>query len=236
MCGIQNLFIKEAMRGAMSRGSISLWKALLTNNGMIRPTNGSFAFNSLLYTIFMDEILRLHKPSDVARQRAERGDINLEQLKETNPTHYKMLVAQNVLEVSPELEGVASDVLLVAFKFHEVFRLEHSPFVTLLVFPELTEKDLERLDTALAKLPELPKFKTQHAYFRIVTDKMGEHRQLALPLSPERWADQKNVLVGPFANQADAEKWGDETVRPRHLIHDAVQFSEVWFCDVFASE
>jgi hypothetical protein len=184
----------------------------------------------------MDEFLRLHKPSDAARQRAERGNLNLEQLKETNPTHYKMLVAQNVLEVSPELEQLAGDILLAAFKFHEVFRLEHLPFITLLVFPDLTEKDLERLDTALANLTELPKFKTQHAYFRIVTDKEGEHRQLALPLVPERWAGQKNILVGPFTNQGDAEAWGDETVRPQHLIHDAIQFSNLWFCDVFASK
>jgi hypothetical protein len=184
----------------------------------------------------MDEFLRLHKPSGAAKQRAERGNINLEQLKETNPTHYKMLVAQQVLEVSPELEGVASDVFAAAFRYHEVFRLEHPPFVTLLVFPELTAKDLERLDTALAKPPELPKFKAQYAYFRIVTDKEGEHRQLALPLAPERWAGQKNILVGPFANQADAETWGDETVRSHNFIHDAIQYEGSWFCDVFASE
>ena len=185
---------------------------------------------------FMDEFLRLHKPSDVARQRAERGNVNLEHLKETNPTHYKMLVARHVLEVSSELEQLASDVLSAGFRHHEVFRLEHSPFITLLVFPDLTEKDLERLDTALAKLPELPTFKARHAYFRIVTDKEGEHRQLALPLAPENWAGQKNVLVGPFANQADAERWGDETVRPHQRIHNAIGFSEVWLCDVFAPE
>jgi hypothetical protein len=184
----------------------------------------------------MDELLRLHKPSEAARQRAERGNLDLEHLKETNPTHYKMLVAQSVLEVSSELEQLASDIITAAFRHHEVFRLEHSPFVTLLVFPELTQKDLERLDTALAKLPELPKFKTQHAYFRVVTDREGEHRQLALPLAPEKWTGQKNVLVGPFANQAHAESWGDEAVRPHQLIHDALQFSRVWFCDVFASE
>ncbi len=184
----------------------------------------------------MDEFLRLHKPSDAARQRAERANINLNELKETNPTHYKMLVAQNVLEVSPELEQLAGDILSAAFRYHEVFRLEHPPFVTLLVFPDLTAKDLERLDTALAKLPELPKFKAQHAYFRIVTDKEGEHRQLALPLPPESWVGQKNILVGPFENQADAEAWGDETVRPQTLIHDTIPFSNLWFCDVFASE
>jgi hypothetical protein len=184
----------------------------------------------------MDEFLRLHKPSDAARQRAQRGNLNLEELKETNPTHYKMLVAQQVLEVSPELEQLASDILGAAFRHHEVFRLEHPPFVTLLIFPDLTAKDLERLDTALAKLPELPKFKAQYAYFRIITDKEGEHRQLALPLAPELWAGQKNVLVGPFNNQGDAEAWGDETVRPQHLIHDAIQYVGFWLCDVFASE
>jgi hypothetical protein len=184
----------------------------------------------------MDEFLRLHKPSDTARQRAERANINLTELKKTNPTHYKILVAQNVLEVSPELEQLASDVLSAAFKFHEVFRLEHPLIIRLLIFPELTPKDLERLDTALATLTELSNLKTQHAYFRIVTDSEGEHRQLALPLAPKRWGGQTNVLVGPFSNQADAETWGDEHVRPQHLIHDALQFSGFWFCDVFASE
>jgi hypothetical protein len=184
----------------------------------------------------MDEFLRLHQASDSALQRAKQAGINLAKLKETNPQHYKMLVAQSVLEVSGELEHLASNVLSAAFKFHEVFRLEQRSNVKLLVFPDLTEKDLERLDTALANLAASPNLEAKHVYFRMVTDRDGEHRQFAVPLAPEQWAGQKNVLVGPFASQADAEAWGNKTVRAHHLIHDAVQFSNLWFCDVFTPE
>ena len=184
----------------------------------------------------MDEFLRLHKPSDAAQKRAEQANINLTELKETDPTRYKMMVAQSILEVSPELVNDASNLLFAAFRHHEVFRLEHPLTITLLVFPDLTANDLKRLDTAFGNLAELPKFKEQYAYFRVVTDKTGEHRQFALPLAPPNWQGQTNLLVGPFANQAEAQSWGETTVRPHNLIHDTLQHAGAWLCDVFSAE
>ncbi len=180
--------------------------------------------------------MRLHQPSEVAKHRAELANLNLTELKETDPTRYKMLVAQSVLEVSRDLEHLATSVLFAAFRHHEVFRLEHPHRVTLLIFPDLTNKDLERLDTALAKLAELPNLKNQQAYFRIVTDKEGEHRQFALPIPTSQWTGQSNVLIGPFENQAEAEVWGNKNARPKNLIHDTVALAGSWFCDVFSAE
>jgi hypothetical protein len=184
----------------------------------------------------MDEFLRLHKPSGTAKKRAEAAHISLTELKETDPTRYKMMVAQSVLEVSPELEQPASNIFFAAFKHHEVFRLEQPTTITLLVFPELLAKDLARLDKALGNLAELPKLKERYAYFRTVTDKTGEHRQLAFPISPVQWTGQTNLLIGPFANQSEAQTWGNETVRPQNLIHDTLNHAGVWLCDVFLSE
>jgi hypothetical protein len=184
----------------------------------------------------VDEFLRLHKPSQQALERAQQAKLDLMQLKETDPTRYKMLVAQRVLEVSPGLEYLASGTLFAAFKDHEVFRFEHPDTITLLVFPELSDKDLEKLDNALSRFIEAPNFKTNHAYFRIVTDKTGEHRQLAYPIPATAWRGQSNVLVGPFSQQVEAEQWGNEVARPQNLIHDTVSYKDAWFCDVFRAE
>ncbi len=184
----------------------------------------------------MDEFLRLHKPSEKAQQRAKQAGLHLSELKETNPQHYKMLVAQNVLEVSAELEQLASSVILAAFQHHEVFRLEQPHVITLLIFPELSTKELERLDKSLGQLLESASLKSNYAYFRVVTDKTGEHRQLSLPLPSEEWRGQRNHLIGPFENQTRAETWGEQNVRPRQLIYDTLSYAGAWFCDVFSAE
>jgi hypothetical protein len=184
----------------------------------------------------MDEFLRLHQPSEKIKQRAEQAGINLLELKEANPQHYKMLVAQRVLEVSAALEQLASSVITAAFRHHDVFRLEQAETVSLLIFPELSDKELERLDAATTQLTETPPLKKDYAYFRVVTDKRGEHRQLAFPLPPNHWQGQLNQLVGPFAHQAEAETWGEQHARPNHLIHDTVSYGGAWFCDVFSGE
>jgi hypothetical protein len=184
----------------------------------------------------VDEFLRLHQPSNLALQRAKHAGINLAELKETNPQHYKILVAQNILEVSATLEQAASSVIVAAFRHHEVFRLERGEDVTLLIFPDLNAKETERLETALAKLAGLPHFEAQHVYFRVIADKNGEHRQLALPLPASQWAGQQSKLIGPFANQLEAEAWGEQNVRLHNLIHDTVQHAGIWFCDVFSAD
>ncbi|MGL4608360.1 MAG: hypothetical protein ACRCYY_01565 [Trueperaceae bacterium] len=184
----------------------------------------------------MDEFLRLHQPSKEARLRALQANVDLETLKETDPSQYKMFAAQRLLDVSPGLEPLASSTLFAAFKHHEIFKLEGLYTITLLIFPELSEKELERLDNALSKFITTPSHKTTSAYFRIVTDKNGEHRQLALPLRPEAWQGQTNILIGPFQNEVEANAWGNETVRTHNLLHDAIPHAGTWFCDVFVAE
>jgi hypothetical protein len=186
--------------------------------------------------VLVDEFLRLHQPSDKVRQRAERAGLDLNDLKATNPQHYKMLVAQHVLEVSTELEDVASSVIVATLRHHDVFRLEQSHHVTLLMFPELSDKELRKLDGALAQLAESTALKAKDTYFRVVTDKTGEHRQFALPISGEAWQGQLNILVGPFNNQALAQTWGEANVRPKQFIYDTLNHAGRWFCDVFSPD
>jgi hypothetical protein len=181
----------------------------------------------------MDEFLRLHEPSENLRRRAEQAGLNLDELKIANPQHYKMLAAQHILEVSAELEASASNVLTAAFRHHEIFRLEQASSVVLLIFPALADKEIDKLDKAAAQLIETPTLKNSYAYFRVVTDKQGEHRQLELPLSPSAWQGQLNRLVGPFNNQAEAEAWGEEHARPQQFVFDTLPYNGAWFCDVF---
>jgi hypothetical protein len=183
----------------------------------------------------VDEFLRLHKPSEEAKQKAARAGLDLADLKRTDPQRYKMMVAQKVLEVSPALLPEASALFFAAFRHHELFQLEHPIFIALLVFPELSPRDLERLDNALGKLGDLPKLREQYAYFRIVSDSVGEHRQLGLPMLPRVWQGESNVLVGPFTDQLEAETWGNANVRPVNLLHDAIHQADAWFCDVFSA-
>jgi hypothetical protein len=181
----------------------------------------------------VDELLRLHKPDATSLKKALVEGIDLIALKETNPTEYKMRLAQTVLQSSKTLAEQAGHVFFAAFPHHELFKLEHSNTTTLLSFPELSTKDLKRWDDALGRMVLHPKFSESFVYYRVIKDSRGEQRQLGLPLSAVHWKGHVDVLVGPFETQQGAETWGEEQVKPQQLMFDAVTWSERWFCDVF---
>ncbi len=179
----------------------------------------------------MDPLVQIHKPSILALNKAKADGIDLLSLKQTNPNEYKMRVAQDILLSSRELADFASQVFFAAFPHHELFKLDYKEHLSLLSFPELSPKDLKRWDDALSRLVLQTKFAKDYAYYRVVQDKQGEMRQLALPLSPQAYEGQLNVLVGPFVNELEAHTWGEQ-----QFMFDTVAYLGVWFCDLFSVE
>ena len=182
----------------------------------------------------MDSVLQAHNPSEAVRAKAEAADIDLDALKRSDPQRYKMMNASDVINVDARLIEEATAVLLAAFPRYEVFRLESPTHVQLLSFPPLSQAEQDKFDDALARLSAHPKYSAQHAYFRIITDQRGEHRQFALPTAPDAWQGELGVLVGPFMSEAKANTWQDAH-RSSDVMTDVLPQNGVWFCDVFAS-
>ena len=179
----------------------------------------------------MDPLVQIHKPSVLALNKAKAEGVDLFSLKQTNPNEYKMRVAQEILVTQGLLADFASQVFFAAFPHYELFRLESLEQLNLLSFPELSSKDLKRWDDALGRLVLQTKFAKDYAYYRVVQDKQGEMRQLALPLNPQAYQGQLNVLVGPFATELEAHTWGE-----KQFMFDTVAYLGVWFCDLFSVE
>lgn len=167
------------------------------------------------------------------QQRAEAAGLDLDALKRSDPQRYKMLNAQRLLRTQAPFVERVSDVFFAAFRHYELFQLLEGEYTVLLAFPALSEKELGRLDDALGRLVALPDHAP--AYYRVVNDKQGEQRELALPVLPGAWRGEGGVVVGPFAAQADAEAWGNAHVQAHALTHDAVPYAGAWYCDVFSS-
>ena len=185
----------------------------------------------------MNSVLEHHIPTGAARQRAEAAGLDLDDLKRSDPQRYKMLNAAPLLQVAPVLQAAASAVFFAAFRHYDLFEVPNDDTVTLLAFPPLTPAEAGRLDDALGRLAALDAHAENHVYYRVVTDRQGEHRQLALPLNPATWSGEANRLVGPFATQSEAEAWGEARVSGQgSLIHDTVFQGNAWFCDVFDAD
>ena len=180
----------------------------------------------------MDTALQTHIPSKAVKTRAEAAEIDLEALKRNDPQRYKMMNAVSAVSVDTRLVQEAAAVFLAAFPRYEVFRLESDPHTQLLAFPPLSEAEQNKFDDALARLSAHPKYASQHAYFRVITDNSGEHRQFALPVAAQDWQGELGVLIGPFASEAKLNSWKDAKISGA-LMTDALPRDEVWFCDVF---
>ena len=184
-----------------------------------------------------NSVLEHYIPTEAARQRAAAAGLDLDDLKRSDPQRYKMLNAAPLLQVAPDLQPAASAVFFAAFRHYDLFEVPGDAATTLLVFPPLTPTETKRFDDALGRLAALDVHAENHVYYRVVTDRQGEHRQLALPLNPATWSGEANRLVGPFATRAEAEAWGEARVSGQgSLIHDTVFQGNAWFCDVFDAD
>ena len=182
-------------------------------------------------------VLEHHTPTEAARRRAAAAGLDLDDLKRSDPQRYKMLNASPLLQASPGLAAAASAVFFAAFRHYDLFELPSDGATTLLVFPPLTPAETKRFDDALGRLAALDVHAKNHVYYRVVSDRQGEHRQLALPVAPAAWSGEANRLVGPFATRAAAEAWGEAHIGGQgSLIHDTVPQAGAWFCDVFDAD
>lgn len=178
-------------------------------------------------------LLDAHQPTSEAKAKAEAANLDLNDLKQTDPTRYMMLNASRLVTADAELSEMAASVFFAAFPNHELFQQELSAGVLLLAFPPLDSYQQDKYDDALARLAGHPKYAQQHAYFRRVTDSSGETRQFALPVEPSIWSGELNRLVGPFSSEGAAKGWAEGHVNSP-LSSDTVRLGGLWFVDVFS--
>ena len=183
----------------------------------------------------MDDVLTHHQPSEAARARAEAAGLDLDNLKMNDPQQYKMINAQRLVKADNRFTERISAVLFAAFRHYDLFQVAEGEKTLLLVFPELTSAELKKFDDALGRLVALAEYESLNAYYRVINDPQGEHRELALPVAPLNWRGESGVLVGPFETQNEAEAWGDVHVKTEDgLVYDALPHASNWYCDIFS--
>ena len=178
--------------------------------------------------------LRGHEPSALARRRAQRAGLDLEVLRRESPERYRMLHAEEIARVSPELAEAAASLLWSVFPERSVYRVPGEGAERLLSFPPLDDGGFARFDDAAAELVARPEYADAYVFFRTVRDLRGTRRELMVPTAPDAWHGEA-VLVGPFESQEAAERWPAGRL-PRELIADPVPYRGRWFCDVFQSD
>ena len=176
-----------------------------------------------------------HTPTESAKKRAEQAGLDIEQLRKDEPIQYAILNAVACLDVDNPLKDAVAMTLHQRFTDHQFFDLPISQTRTrLLCFPALTKEELKALGSSLYKLSDANVMKEHHAFFRVVNDQKGEHREFALPIAQANWQEEFDVMVGPFTTQELAEKWGKETIGPaQNAAYDTIPLNGLWFCDVF---
>lgn len=180
------------------------------------------------------EELKDHRPSALARERASRAGLDLEALKAEAPDRYRMLNAEEIARVSPELAEAAAEMVWEAFPEREIYRVPSGSQERLLAFPPLDDEAFARFDDAAAELVARPEYEEALAFFRTVRDLRGTRRELMLPVPPDAWRGDA-ALVGPFESEEAAQSWPAGRLPPS-LIGDPVPYRGRWFVDVFASD
>ena len=206
------------------------------DGGPDRPTPDGAAPDRTAPDGAVPDDLAYHVPSALARRRAERAGMDLESLKRDDPDAYRMLNAEEIATVSPELADAAARLVWDAFPERSIYRVpapDAGP-ERLLAFPPLDAEAFARFDEAAADLVARAEYGAAYAFFRTVNDLRGTRRELMLPTAPDAWAGEV-ALVGPFPDREAAEAWPAGRL-PKELVPDPVPYRGVWFCDVFRSD
>lgn len=175
-----------------------------------------------------------HRPSALARERASRAGLDLDDLKRDAPDQYRMLNAEEIARVSPELAEPAAAMVWDAFPERKIYRVPSGSQERLLAFPPLDMAGFARFDDAAADLVARPEYEDAYAYFRTVRDLRGTRRELMLPVPPDAWPGDV-AMVGPFESEDAAKAWPAGRLPPS-LLADPVPYRGRWFCDVFLSD
>lgn len=183
-----------------------------------------------------------HEPTQEVRRKAEAAGLDLDALRERDPTTYAMLNAERTVQVAPQLKEVAGEALFATFPERQIFDMPYgatqgNEMLSLLIFPPLDHTELERLDETLAALATRAPLAAENAFYRVVSDTAGEHRELALPVAPGDWHGQAGVMVGPFKGEAAAKAWSEAHIDATSgLVSDTLPYSGAWFCDLFRGD
>jgi len=179
------------------------------------------------------EDLRGHLPSRTARERADAAGLDLDRLKRERPDEYRILNAEELVRVSPDLADAAADLAWQVAGGARIFRVPGTPAERLLAFPPLDAAALAAFDDLAADLVARPDV-GDLAYYRTVRDPHGERRELMHPIAPDAWAGEV-ALVGPFDGEEAAKAWPAGRL-PTDLMADPLPYRGRWYCDVFDAE
>jgi len=183
--------------------------------------------------------LAKHKAKQKSIDYAKSKNLSIEELKTQDPQTYKILNAQEILEVDKDLEAYAAGIFEILFKDRELFRIDNSENNGLnrfLVFPELSKEDLKKYWDKLNILLEQKPLIAKDIYYRVLNDKNGEHHQLALPINSSDWHGQENLLIGPFKSKKAAESWAKAALENHeNLDFDVINYNKKYFLDIFSN-
>ena len=184
---------------------------------------------------FLDAV-RAHRPSERVRAQAEATGVDLGELRKSDPLTYGAINAAPLVRTDARLAPQVKLALEQITPYAQLFTVPLTSPQTdteLRVFPPLHKSELAALDDALGALVG------RHAgglFYRTVNERSGERRELAWPLLPATW-QAGAAFVGPFADQAEANAWGQTHVDPRSgFVFDALPYAGAWYGDIFKGE
>ena len=178
----------------------------------------------------------MHRPSERVRAQAEATGIDLDDLRQNDPLTYATISAAPLVRTDARLASQVNAALAQVAAHAQLFTVPLTSPQTdteLRVFPPLNRGELAALDELLGAFvgPQ-----AGGLFYRTVSERSGERREFAWPLPPTAW-QAGAALVGPFADQGEANAWGGTNVDPRSgFVFDALPYAGAWYGDVFKGE
>ncbi len=182
------------------------------------------------------EAVQTHRPSERVRARAEATGVDLDELRQSDPLTYGAINAVPLVRTDARLAPQVNVALAQITPYAQLFTVPLTSPQTdteLRVFPPLQKLELAAFDD---KLGAFVGTQPDGLFYRTVGDRSGERREFAWPLLPATW-QAGAAFVGPFADQGEANAWGQAHVDPRSgFVSDTLPYAGAWYCDVFKGE
>ena len=182
------------------------------------------------------EAVQTHRPSERVRAQAEATGVDLDEFRQSDPLTYATINAVPLVRTDARLAPQVNAVLAQVVPHAQLFAVPLTSPQTdteLRVFPPLQKRELAAFDD---KLGAFVGTQPDGLFYRTVGDRSGERRELAWPLLPGTW-QAGAAFVGPFADQGEADAWGQAHVDPRSgFVADTLPYAGAWYCDIFKGE
>ena len=162
--------------------------------------------------------------------------MDLEGLRQNDPLTYATINAVPLVRTDARLASHANAALAQVAPHAQLFTVPLTSPQTdteLRVFPPLQKGELAAFDDALGAFVGT---QTGGLFYRTVNERSGERREFAWPLPPTAW-QAGAAFVGPFADQNEADAWGEANIDPRSgFVFDALPYAGAWYGDIFKGE